>query len=105
VTTTKTTRSRSASPKPLTGQPVQPPAHPARSSATTPSPLPPPQPAPPSNPPLPLPQPAPSTRYVAGKPMQRDGVKIKIGDELPDAGSWKRLESWIRTGYVKEIVS
>jgi hypothetical protein len=42
-------------------------------------------------------------RYVAGRRMQRDGVRINVGDEIPDAGTWKRLESWLRTGYVKEV--
>jgi hypothetical protein len=39
-------------------------------------------------------------QYVARKPMQIGGRKIKIGDLVPEAGSWPRVESWIRSGYL-----
>lgn len=43
---------------------------------------------------------APGPSYVARKPMQLGGRKIKIGDVVPEAGSWPRVESWIRSGYL-----
>jgi hypothetical protein len=39
-------------------------------------------------------------KYVARKPMQIGSRKIKIGDVVPEAGSWPRVESWIRSGYL-----
>lgn len=58
-------------------------------------------------PPVLDPPPAPEVQaaepvYIAARRMQRNGEVIKIGDVLPDAASWPRLESWIRAGYVKE---
>jgi len=38
--------------------------------------------------------------YVARKSMQLGGRKIKGGDVVPEAGSWPRVESWIRAGYL-----
>lgn len=40
--------------------------------------------------------------YIAARKMQRNGEVIKVGDVIPDADLWPRLESWIRAGYVKE---
>lgn len=39
-------------------------------------------------------------RYVARKSMQVGNRKIKVGDYVPEAGSWPRVESWIRSGYL-----
>lgn len=39
-------------------------------------------------------------RYVARKAMQIGGRKIRVGDSVPEAGSWPRVESWIRAGYL-----
>ena len=38
--------------------------------------------------------------YVARKSMQIGGRKIKPGEVVPEAGSWPRVESWIRAGYL-----
>jgi hypothetical protein len=39
-------------------------------------------------------------KYVARKSMQIGGRKIRVGDVVPEAGSWPRVESWIRAGYL-----
>lgn len=39
-------------------------------------------------------------RYVARKPMQIGGRKIKVGEVVPEAASWPRVESWVRSGYL-----
>jgi len=38
--------------------------------------------------------------YVARKPMQIGSRKIKPGETVPEAGSWPRVESWVRAGYL-----
>jgi hypothetical protein len=40
--------------------------------------------------------------YVAARKMKRNGETIKVGDVIPDALAWPRLESWVRAGYLKE---
>lgn len=72
----------------------------AKASTPTPAPLPPPVPDP-----APNPAPVPVRHYVAGRRMNRDGGVYEVGDAIPDAGDWLRLESWLRTGYVKEVWS
>lgn len=42
-------------------------------------------------------------RYVARKPMKIGERKIKIGDDVPEAGSWPRVEAWIRAGYIDVV--
>lgn len=39
-------------------------------------------------------------RYVARKSMQIGGRKIKVGEVVPEASSWPRVESWVRAGYI-----
>jgi hypothetical protein len=43
---------------------------------------------------------ASDTKYVARKSMQIGSRKIKPGDLVPEAGSWPRVESWVRAGYL-----
>lgn len=40
------------------------------------------------------------TVYVARKPMRIGERMIKVGDLVPEAGSWPRVESWIRAGFL-----
>lgn len=42
-------------------------------------------------------------KYVARKSMQIGGRKIRIGDVVPEAVSWPRIESWIRAGYLDVV--
>jgi|GEM_PF-2818119 len=42
-------------------------------------------------------------QYVARKSMQIGGRKIRIGDVVPEAVSWPRIESWIRAGYLDVV--
>ena len=42
-------------------------------------------------------------RYIARKPMTLGERKIRIGDVVPEAAGWPRVESWVRSGYI-EIV-
>lgn len=44
-----------------------------------------------------------SPKYVARKSMQIGGRKIRIGDVVPEAVSWPRIESWIRAGYLDVV--
>lgn len=39
-------------------------------------------------------------RYVARKPMTLGDRRIRIGDLVPEAAKWPRLESWVRSGYI-----
>lgn len=40
------------------------------------------------------------TVYVARKPMRIGERMIKVGDVVPEAGSWQRVESWVRAGFL-----
>jgi len=42
-------------------------------------------------------------RYVARKPMQMGDRKIKIGDLVPEAAKWPRVEAWVRCGYIELV--
>ena len=44
-------------------------------------------------------------RYVARKPMQIGDKKIKIGDLVPEAAKWPRVEAWVRAGYIDVVES
>ena len=45
-------------------------------------------------------------KYIALKPMSlADGSTVNIGDPVPEAVNWVRVESWIRAGYIKEMDS
>ena len=37
---------------------------------------------------------------VARKPMRIGDRKIRIGEPVPEAGSWLRVEAWLRSGYL-----
>lgn len=39
-------------------------------------------------------------KFVARKPMQIGDKKIKIGDLVPEAAKWPRVEAWVRSGYI-----
>ena len=41
--------------------------------------------------------------YVALKKMQIGSRKIRPGDNVPEADSWPRVESWIRSGYIELV--
>jgi hypothetical protein len=38
--------------------------------------------------------------YVARKKITVKGKVFRPGDVVPDASSWTRIESWVRTGYL-----
>lgn len=38
--------------------------------------------------------------YVARKPMRIGDREIRVGDVVPEAGSWPRVESWVRAGFL-----
>ena len=38
--------------------------------------------------------------YVARKTLRLNGRTIKPGTEVPEAASWPRVESWVRSGYI-----
>lgn len=38
--------------------------------------------------------------YVARKPMRVAGRMVRAGDVVPEAGSWPRVESWVRAGFL-----
>ena len=42
-------------------------------------------------------------KYVARKPMQIGDKKIKIGDLVPEAAKWPRVEAWVRSGYIDVV--
>lgn len=42
-------------------------------------------------------------QYVARKPMKIGEKKIKIGDPVPEAHSWPRVEAWVRAGYLDVV--
>ena len=42
----------------------------------------------------------PGPRYVARKPMVIGDKKIRIGDLVPEASAWPRVEAWVRSGYI-----
>lgn len=39
-------------------------------------------------------------KYVARKTLRLNGRTIKPGTDVPEAASWPRVESWVRTGYL-----
>lgn len=39
-------------------------------------------------------------KYVARKTLRLNGRTIKPGTDVPEASSWPRVESWVRTGYI-----
>ena len=42
-------------------------------------------------------------KYVARKPMTIGDKKIKIGDLVPEAAKWPRVEAWVRSGYIDVV--
>lgn len=38
--------------------------------------------------------------YVARKPMTIGDRKVRVGDVVPEAGSWPRVEAWVRSGFL-----
>lgn len=38
--------------------------------------------------------------YVARKTLKLNGRTIKPGTVVPEASSWPRVESWVRSGYL-----
>jgi hypothetical protein len=41
--------------------------------------------------------------YIARKPIKIGAKKFKIGDVVPEASSWTRVESWVRSGYLDVV--
>jgi hypothetical protein len=41
--------------------------------------------------------------YIARKPIKIGAKKFKIGDVVPEANSWTRVESWVRSGYLDVV--
>lgn len=39
--------------------------------------------------------------YVALKPLMIDDKRYEIGEAVPEASCWPRIESWVRAGYVE----
>lgn len=42
-------------------------------------------------------------KFVARRPMKIGAKKFRPGDEVPEAASWTRVESWIRSGYLDQV--
>jgi len=42
-------------------------------------------------------------QYVALKKLTSNGVEYQVGDIVPDASTWLRLESRIRARMIKEV--
>lgn len=42
-------------------------------------------------------------KYVARKPMTIGEKKFKIGDLVPEAAKWPRVEAWVRSGYIDVV--
>ena len=42
-------------------------------------------------------------KYVARKPMTIGSKKIKVGDLVPEAAKWPRVEAWVRSGYIDVV--
>lgn len=41
--------------------------------------------------------------YVAMKPMKVNGVKVKPGDLVAEAATWRNLHNYISTGYLAVV--
>jgi hypothetical protein len=41
--------------------------------------------------------------YIARKPLKIGSKKFKIGDAVPEANGWSRVESWVRAGYIDAV--
>ena len=42
-------------------------------------------------------------QYIARKPMKIGNKRFKIGDPVPEASRWPRVESWLRAGYIDAV--
>lgn len=42
-------------------------------------------------------------QYIARKPLKIGEKKFKIGDVVPEANGWPRVESWLRAGYIDAV--
>jgi len=42
-------------------------------------------------------------KFIARRPMKIGQKRFRPGDEVPEAASWTRVESWIRSGYIDEV--
>jgi hypothetical protein len=49
------------------------------------------------------PGPTDGVTYIARKPIKIGAKKFKIGDVVPEANSWTRVESWVRSGYLDVV--
>jgi len=38
--------------------------------------------------------------YIARRPMQIDGEWRQIGEPVPEANEWLRVESYVNTGFI-----
>ena len=41
--------------------------------------------------------------YICRKPLKIGAKKFKPGDKVPEANSWTRVESWVRSGYLDAV--
>jgi len=41
--------------------------------------------------------------YVCRRPLKIGSKKFKIGDAIPEANGWTRVESWVRAGYIDAV--
>jgi len=40
-------------------------------------------------------------KYYAKKPLTVDNRRYEIGDHVPEANGWLRVEAWERTGWLR----
>lgn len=44
---------------------------------------------------------APATYIVVGRPLRMGSYELPIGTEVPGAGSWPRIDAWVRARRVR----
>lgn len=57
----------------------------------------------PKAPAAPAPETTGGVTYVCRKPIKIGARRFKIGDPIPEASTWTRVESWVRSGYIDVV--